>query len=215
MPGTLFQRTILLSGSAYASWAIVPDPQDYAAELSRHFNCSSARNNAAAGSAGPEGTGSSPNAAQSTSDAGGGQQATPVVAPLPEVLPLAAGPPGSTLLPQGEPVTNCLRDVPVRSLLSAPVSEPRYVTNFGPMVDGVVVSADPRWRPPGFPPLPKPFNVLLSLTMSESNHIFGEQELKEGERIFKVQYNLVTSYYLKSTRAAQIIHGSGATIKAS
>lgn len=38
VPG-LFHRAILLSGSAYSSWAIVEDPVVYALRLAREFNC--------------------------------------------------------------------------------------------------------------------------------------------------------------------------------
>lgn len=38
VPG-LFHRAILLSGSAYSSWAIVEDPVVYAVRLAREFNC--------------------------------------------------------------------------------------------------------------------------------------------------------------------------------
>lgn len=39
MPG-LFHRTILLSGSALSSWALVEDPVNYAVKLAREVNCS-------------------------------------------------------------------------------------------------------------------------------------------------------------------------------
>ncbi|XP_037924577.1 neuroligin-4, Y-linked isoform X3 [Hermetia illucens] len=39
VPG-LFHRTILLSGSAYASWALVEDPVVYALKLAKEVNCS-------------------------------------------------------------------------------------------------------------------------------------------------------------------------------
>lgn len=37
---TLFQRAILMSGSAYSSWALVDDPVIYALKLAKEVNCS-------------------------------------------------------------------------------------------------------------------------------------------------------------------------------
>lgn len=39
MPG-LFHRAILMSGSAYSSWALVEDPVIYAVKLAKEVNCS-------------------------------------------------------------------------------------------------------------------------------------------------------------------------------
>lgn len=40
MVSGLFHRTILLSGSAYSSWALVDDPVVYALKLAKEVNCS-------------------------------------------------------------------------------------------------------------------------------------------------------------------------------
>lgn len=36
----LFQRAILMSGSAYSSWALVEDPVMFAVKLAKEVNCS-------------------------------------------------------------------------------------------------------------------------------------------------------------------------------
>lgn len=46
------------------------------------------------------------------------------------------------LLRDNEDIVDCLRDVPLASLLKAEVSAPSYLSAFGPSVDGVVIRTD-------------------------------------------------------------------------
>jgi len=111
----LFSRVILLSGSALSPWAIVRDPEYYARQLGQQLNC------------------------------------TNLVSEFfflhPRTLVQLKWSPNYQLPlpnPSQESMIECVRTRKVSELLSVPLSVPAHLSGVGPIVDSIVVPADPR-----------------------------------------------------------------------
>lgn len=110
------------SGSAAASWAVAANSLHYAKVAAELLNCT--RPSPSADQSGPEGGRESDSDASFLADGVPSSTATSTTTQSP---------------PAGYAFLSCLKQLPVETLASAVIRAPRYLTAFGPTIDGRAV----------------------------------------------------------------------------
>lgn len=126
----LFHRAILIAGSAHAPWALVSDPSSAAAALAQSLNCSL----------------SSSSGSNSSSPVGNSSAHSPAPPPTsaPFTSSLSSSRNGRPAGPSQDPIFECIKNKHFSEF--SRLSPPKFSTDFGPSIDGVVIKPNFRVR---------------------------------------------------------------------
>ncbi|XP_044730067.1 uncharacterized protein LOC123293346 isoform X1 [Chrysoperla carnea] len=108
-------------------------------------------------------------------------------------------------------MTSCLRVKRLEDIMSLKITGPRFMTKFGPVVDGAVVPNDPYKIMSGYRDLFKSYDLMFGLTEQESYHLLDAITLHAGilEKDFEATLRAYVAasyeYELSETAYSRII----------
>ena len=100
-------------------------------------------------------------------------------------------------------IVDCLRHKTITELLSVQISTPRFLTGFGPMVDGIVVVTDPLTMMNDPTSTFASYNLMIGVTRLESYNLFSSIDFDEGlnesrrDKIIRTLVRNVYNYHLQ------------------
>uniref|UniRef100_T1KY80 Carboxylesterase type B domain-containing protein n=1 Tax=Tetranychus urticae TaxID=32264 RepID=T1KY80_TETUR len=100
-------------------------------------------------------------------------------------------------------VVDCLRHKTIAELLSVQIPSPRFLTGFGPLIDGIVIANDPLSMMNDPTSTFASYNLIIGVTRLESYNLFSSYDFDEGlnemrrDKIIRTLVRNVYSYHLQ------------------
>ncbi|XP_053210465.1 neuroligin-4, X-linked-like [Panonychus citri] len=100
-------------------------------------------------------------------------------------------------------IVDCLRHKTIAELLSVQIATPRFLTGFGPMVDGIIVASDPLTMMNDPTSTFSSYNLIIGVTRLESYNLFSSIDFDEGlnesrrDKIIRTLVRNIYTYHLQ------------------